>query len=1358
MTGTPGHYIVEFQNDLRDQAIAALVGNTSSLRSNGLHATATLDGGPGPDTYDVNQIGGTTNSLVNVFDSGGGAGDALTINGTDFADVYLMRAATADTGLAFIALINGPTPLTPSPGDPVERVNYNNNLEAITVNGGSGDDQFYIDDTRASITVNGDEGNDLAQVGQLYQSRRTPALAGVAHEDVFATIDTTQGWLSNGISFPMTINGGIGDDNFYVFHNLAILDLNGDDGNDTFLVQAFALAGSQEDHRQLTDLSGGAGADKIQYAVNAPVNIDGGDGFDTVIVIGTEFNDDFVVTATGVFGGGLNVNFVNIEKLVVDGGAGDDRFFVLGTGPTFTTEIDGGLGSDLVSVLGPTPGNGVISNDLLGHSGIITQSVESTETTSTYSGIPVVGISANVADNDTPGIVVIQQDNGSQIVQATSGTYTLADGTENSFKVVLTRPPDALTTTISNVTTASGSKDITVPANGFPLIVAGMTVTGTGIAAGTLVESIDGDTLHMTKAATASGTPGAGITFGNTVVVNIQPPEGLVLLTKPDGTPESAESGGTPFETIRNEVQSVTLANVTTGSFTLTFGADTTGPIAFNAAASDVQTALNGLSSIKNFNGGTTGSVSVKVTGTVYAVTFNGGQLAQTDIPQLTATPIGIPVGAQITVASVDGGFSQATGIGLTFDSTNWYIAQTVYYAVDDHAQTIGSNLDFQNSAAAHGNGASITGNVSSAISVDMNPNTTGDEYATLTAATAVFANDLPSSTLPEGLRGEQLKITGQDPEAEGQLMLVLGSYLTNLAISGASGTFTISFGAPGPGNTTTALPFNATASAIKAALEGLAGIGVGNVDVTGGSGNFAIALRGTLYLTNDVQFTASGTGGTTATPTIDPSTIKLASAWAVEPQAPAAFEVGLFADVRVPDMKVTVYSHASPSVVVFQTDGGTAVTQGGTTDTIKVRLSSQPTTSMVTVNLGDNGAGLLSFSSPTLTFTVAAGPTSWDTFQTVTVHGVNDGVIRGFHNADLSVTATGYDSFLSTVQIGDNNYPGVTVTQSGGSTNVVEYQDNDFGISQSQATTGGLPFQDTYTLSLTKQPDVGETVTVTVQAQPTRTSQTGGILSYEQQLMVCVGATCATGAASSFSASVNVSFTSLNWNMPVTVYVRALENNRVDGGDTHVFAPELNQLNAIQGPLFINGGEGEDRTGLLEREPVMLPGERNERPNMGNVVSSTPGTLDNSIAATVTIDPSKLKTVDVEFEPGTGQLKQDVAVNATNGTFTLSYGGGTTSALPYNAPAVTVENAIRSLLPGGWNDTVAANGNVYQVTFLNTGGIAPDLLGSSPSGLKPLVPGDLINETILITDGPAKNKSGSSPAQFWLPTVSTGR
>ena len=38
----------------------------------------------------------------------------------------------------------------------------------------------------------------------------------------------------------------------------------------------------------MTQINSGAGADNIQYALNAPVTIDGGDGFDTVVVIGCE--------------------------------------------------------------------------------------------------------------------------------------------------------------------------------------------------------------------------------------------------------------------------------------------------------------------------------------------------------------------------------------------------------------------------------------------------------------------------------------------------------------------------------------------------------------------------------------------------------------------------------------------------------------------------------------------------------------------------------------------------------------------------------------------------------------------------------------------------------------------------------------------------------------------------------------------------------------------------------------------------------------------------------------------------------------------------------------------------------------
>src|SRR5262245_66123131 len=101
-----------------------------------------------------------------------------------------------------------------------------------------------------------------------------------------------------------------------------------------------------------------------------------------------------------------------------------------------------------------------------------------------------------------------------------------------------------------------------------------------------------------------------------------------------------------------------------------------------------------------------------------------------------------------------------------------------------------------------------------------------------------------------------------------------------------------------------------------------------------------------------------------------------------------------------------------------------------------------------------------------------------------------------------------------------------------------------------------------------------------------------------------------------SFDTRKTVTFTHADWNTPKTIWVRAIDDTRVDGQDTQVFAPMLNQLNNIQGPLFINGGSGAERTGLVEREPVILPGERNQEPAEGQGIPSTPGAPAGGCAA----------------------------------------------------------------------------------------------------------------------------------------------
>ena len=1319
-----GGYAIQFLDALAGHGISlSVVGSGSdagtpfALLSNGLAAVVTVDGGNNGDQYTVNTIGGSTASLINVFDSGSGGTDSLTINGTTNPDYFLLRAATSESGLAFVALINAPDPTNIKPTDPVERVNYDTKLEHITLNTITNSDittgdNVYVDDTRSIIDINGGDGPDFFQVGQLYKSRRTPSLAGVAHEDVFATIETTQGWLSNGITNPMTINGGDGNDTFIVFHNLAVLDLNGDNGDDTFLVQAFALAGSQDDFRALTDLSGGAGADLIQYAVNAPVNIDGGDGFDTVIVIGTEFADDFVITKDGVFGAGLNVNFVNIESLEVDGGAGDDRFFVLSTGITFKTTITGGLGNDLISVQGPTPANGVISNDLLGHSGIITHDVEQTVTPDQYSGLKVVGISGNVVDNDTYGVVLLQSDGYSQVIQDASAGQQGVD----SYQVVLSRPPVA----------------------------------------------------------------------GSFVVVTALPPTGLVLL----------DSTNTPIRTLSNTQMLITLGGVTDGTFTLSDGSHTTAPIAYNASGDDVHNALD-LVGIHN--------VDVTQDGPTYTLEFKGGYTG-TDVAVLSLVASGFVGGTGSIQVTQHGGVSIAGGINLCFDSgdgacaaipvdaqdpagTAFYQAQTVKFEVDDNVPNIPMTGDIQHRVTVGPDAplppplhpTTIVGHVFSATSIDSDtiappPNQTdsqedanplggGDEFGTvqtnpLGSEAHLFNPYLPSDSLPEGLRGQYLKITGGDLEASGQIRLIEGSYRTNLTVSG---NFTLTFG----GVTVGSFDASTTAGALQAAIAALAAIGTGNVTVSKTGSTFTIDLGSNLYLSNDAHFTVSGS----ASAGIDDGTLKLNAPWDVTPNGPdpgqkAQFEIELYSAVQVPNVRVRIFTKDTPAIVVDENSASTTVLTNGSTsvseyadgsltaataiadglvDTIRVRLSADPG-APVTVSLTNQNQQLEFFDSSALTHQItslAFDHSTWDTFQTVWVRAIPDGVVENFHKADLQLSLTGYIPYSTVVDVGDNNYPGVRVIESNGTTTVVE-SPTQFGASET-----GYPVSDTYTLSLTQAPTgASSVVTVTATAQPTRTTQTGAIVSFSQQLVLCLvhGIIDCTNP-SDFGSQVTPQFDATNWYVPQTVVVRAKGNDRVDGQDTHVFAPTLDLLNNIQGPLFINGGEGTDRTGLLEREPLMLPRERNLKPAMGAVITATEGSADGSVPATITIDAStitgsnQMQILTLVDGSSTKNEQQQLTINAIGGTFKLKYQGVETSvALPYDASALQVQNALNGIPAlSGVLITVAKNSNQFLITFHSTTNF--DELTTENIDLQPVVAADLKTFTIEITSGPAKNK-----------------
>lgn len=102
--------------------------------------------------------------------------------------------------------------------------------------------------------------------------------------------------------------------------------------------------------------------------------------------------------------------------------------------------------------------------------------------------------------------------------------------------------------------------------------------------------------------------------------------------------------------TTQTEVQTVTIAGTPTGgTFTLSFKGYTTAPIAYNAIASVVQTALVALSSIGSAGATVAGGPGP---GTPYVVTF-AGPLAGQALPLLTGNATLLTGGTGVTVTSV---------------------------------------------------------------------------------------------------------------------------------------------------------------------------------------------------------------------------------------------------------------------------------------------------------------------------------------------------------------------------------------------------------------------------------------------------------------------------------------------------------------------------------------------------------------------------------------------------------------------------------------------------------------------------------------------------------------------------------
>lgn len=342
-TASPGFVegLAPHANDGNDifivDRLQTMPGGPSSMLPPGANRpTLNLDGQSGSDQYIILAHGGAAllaDYVINVVDTGAANSgvDTLVIEGSAGDDMFLLRRTVGtnevDKAQGMVALPHGTIGESIANLDgrtqTVERINYSTAINGgLTIRGLDGDDVFVSDDNLTVTTLDGGDGDDLFQIGQLFGTPRLnpvdspDAFEGIAKHNQFRTVLTTNGWLSAGASFEMTVLGGAGSDQFVVLSNEAPVLLSGGDDDDLFSVSAFRVVG-----QQLADALAGqprhvvsaalAALDRnlLPHHVNDVVTIRGGAGIDELVVFGTGVDDGFLTDTVSVSGGGLDIVF-----------------------------------------------------------------------------------------------------------------------------------------------------------------------------------------------------------------------------------------------------------------------------------------------------------------------------------------------------------------------------------------------------------------------------------------------------------------------------------------------------------------------------------------------------------------------------------------------------------------------------------------------------------------------------------------------------------------------------------------------------------------------------------------------------------------------------------------------------------------------------------------------------------------------------------------------------------------------------------------------------------------------------------------------------------------------------------------
>ena len=647
-------------------------------------------------------------------------------------------------------------------------------------------------------------------------------------------------------------------------------------------------------------------------------------------------------------------------------------------------------------------------------------------------------------------------------------------GTVNAtFTVSLTSAPVASAVTF-NIATADGTA--IAPTDYVARTLTAQTIP-IGMSTYTFIVAVNGDTTvepNETFNVNVSSVTGATVGDGSGLgTINNDDVPAASITVLPASTLEDGPGNLTYTVTLNQAPIVATTVNITTGGTAIS-------PADYTGAISNVSFGI-GVS-----------TQTIVVDPAVDAIT-EGDETVIVTVAAGSSYSVGSPVSASGTITDDDLLLLSINDVSITEGISG---TQTLTFTVTRTGTTAsasGFNFATADSSATTGNG----------------------DYFAASGTLSIPAGG------PTGTTTVNVTVNGDATFENNETFFVNLTAPTNASISDAQGVGTITNDDTAPtlaindvsileGNAgTQTLMFSVTRTGLTALPASFTAVTAPGTATT--PSDYLAALAGSTTIA-----AGSATGSTTLTATINGDAL-------VEPNESFVINLTAPTNATFADNQGTgtITNDDSAGVVLVQSGGNTAVTEGGATDTYTVVLTSEPSAN---VSIVLSGTQVTAAPTPLL-FSAA----NWNTPQIVTVTAIDDAVVEGNHSGSVSSAVTSADGNYNgisvaavTVAITDNDTPSATVLQSGGTTVVTE-----------GAAT------DIYTVVLGTQPSSNVTVT------PTGTQ---------------------------VSVSAPLIFTNANWNTPQTVTVTALDDNVVEGAHTGSITHVVSSADSNYSNLSIAG------------------------------------------------------------------------------------------------------------------------------------------------------------------------------------------